>query len=353
MKTCKSLRKLGILLLLLISVSNTIIVRGQESPTCAEKLQTAHALFGKGQVHQIPQLISDCLEKGFNREESLDAFKLIIQCYLFEEKLNQADSAMLSFRRKYPEYELSTTDHSSFVALFNNYVSRVVIQVSLHLGTNIPYVIVTESNPHFTDAQKKYSAATAINLFGSLEAKYKLSQRTELNAEIGYSQISFKSTESTVFASSVFSEKYSRLEIPLGITYDITRWKRFIPYVRVAGGPAITISAKATGTLDMKDKNNHNDRSGSQIDMSSSRIMMDLFLQAGGGIKFKIPRGFIFAEVRSNFGFTDQSVFKGYISPNDDPDWFYMHSDDRFRINALNFNWGYTMILYKPVRKEE
>ncbi|HLP74991.1 MAG TPA: outer membrane beta-barrel protein [Bacteroidales bacterium] len=351
MKTCLIYR---IVITVLIMISGIFInLHAQEAPACAEKLQTARILFEKGQVQQVPGLISECLKSGFNREESIEAFKLIIQCYLFDEEFSRADSAMLSFLKKYPEYELSPTDHSSFVGLFNNYVSRVVIQLSVHLGSNLPFIIVTQSNLLFgTDTKKEYSSQT-LNFFGAIEAKYRLSSKMEANVEVGYSQISFTSTESGIFAKSGLTEKYTRLEIPVGLTYDIRQWGKFTPYARLSGGPAITLSAKATGAFDPTDINNHGDKPGPQMDISSSRISIDLFIQAGGGIKFKVPKGFIFAEVRSNFGFRNQPVFNGYNSPNDDPAFYYMHSNDIFRINTLNFNLGYTKIFYKPVRKEE
>lgn len=340
-----------ILLIFMIPGINSFVLHAQE-PTCAEKLQTAQTLFERGQVHQVPDLIVGCLGSGFTREEALEAFKLIIQSYLFEENLGKADSAMLAFLRKYPEYTLSPTDHSSFVGLFNSFVSKVVIQVSMHIGTNMPFVMVTKSNTHLTGSKKKYSSS-AMNLFGSFEAKYKLNNKLELNAELGYSQLSFSSSETIDFGVSVFQEKYTRLEIPIGFTYDIVKWGSFTPYARLAVGPALNLKVTGTGTFIPTDINNPYDRSGKDINLSSSRIFMDMFLQAGCGIKLKIPKGFIFAEVRSDFGSLTQPKSGGYNSADAEPDYHYMHADDEFRLNSLNFNLGYTKIFYKPVRREE
>jgi hypothetical protein len=352
MKTCPFPRIIVIIIILLIPGINSFVLHAQEPATCAEKLQTAQTLFEKGQVHQVPSLISGCLESGFTREESMEAFKLIIQSYLFEENLGKADSAMLAFLKKYPEYKLSPTDHSSFVGLFNNYISKIVIQVSVHLGTNMPFVMVTVPRTHLSGAKKEYSSG-ALNLFGALEAKYKLNDRIELTGELGYSQISFTSTETTDFAVSTFAEKYTRLEIPLGASYEIAKWGPFTPYARLAVVPALNLKSTATGTWEPTDKNNPYDRSGKDLDLAPNRIFMDVFAQAGGGIKFKIPKGYFFAEVRANFGTRNQTVFKGYNSDDAESDWYYMHADDDFRINALNFNLGYTYIFYKPVRREE
>jgi predicted RNase H-like HicB family nuclease len=137
----------------------------QETGSCAENLKNAQMLFAKGQVEQVPNLCKGCLSSGFTREEALDAYKLLIQTYLLEDRLEQADSLMLAFLKKNPEYEVSPTDHSSFVSLFNNFSSKIVLQTSLHIGSNIPFVIVTSHNSVMgTPGEKDYSTE-AFNLF--------------------------------------------------------------------------------------------------------------------------------------------------------------------------------------------
>ena len=101
-----------------------ISVYSQESGSCAENLKNAQSLFDKGQVVQVPSILQECMKSGFNREESLAAYRLLIQSYLFEDRLEQADSVMLEFLKKNPEYKISPTDHSSFVHLFNNFKSK-------------------------------------------------------------------------------------------------------------------------------------------------------------------------------------------------------------------------------------
>lgn len=326
-------------------------------PTCAEKLQSAKSLFDRGQVEQIPELINDCLDKGFNREESLEAYKLLIQVHLFNENLGRADTAMLSFLRGNPEYQVSPTDHSGFVSLHNNFYSKIIIQTSLKIGLNMPFVFVIERRPLMGLSGDKSYSSNAANFFGAVEAKYRFNDRIELNAELGYSQLSFTTTE--IFTSGIpFSETnirevQRRIEIPLTATYDIFRFGKLTPYARMGIGPALNMSTYAVGENKPTDKNNLIQRSGENMKKELSRRFMDVFVQAGGGIKYKTRGGFMFGEIRANFGLFDQSEFDGYNGENQDRIFFYMSGDDRFRLNALNFNAGYTFIFYKPVRREE
>jgi len=77
---------------------------------------------------------------------------------------------------------------------------------------------------------------------------------------------------------------------------------------------------------------------------------LDIFGQAGLGIKFKIPRGFLFLEARANMGFFDQN--KGVGTNTDLLQNYYFYTSPDFRLNALNINIGYTYIFYKPSKKK-
>lgn len=343
----KKLKSLSLLIFLLILSQ---AVYSQEAGSCAEKLQTAQSLFEKGQVEQVPELITGCLKSGFTREESLEAYKLLIQTYLLEDKLEQADSVMLAFLKKNPEYEVSPTDHSSFVSLFNNFVSRIVIQTSLHVGLNFPFVMVSDSRSLLgVPGDKNYSAG-ALNFFISGEVKYKISRKIEVNAEIGFSQLAFTNSEkSQGNGLSESRETQTRIEIPLSATYDVAKLGILIPYARLGIGTAFnfnTVSSTDNTPLDLIPDY----KPAQDLQMKSRRIFMDIFVQAGAGLKFKTREGFLFGEVRSNFGLFNQCIFNGY-GDSDDRSWFYGLSDDRFRLNTLNISFGYTRIFYKPSKK--
>jgi hypothetical protein len=327
-----------------------LVAYSQETGSCAEKLQTAQTLFEKGQVDQVPELLTGCLKTGFNREESLAAYKLLVQAYLLEDKLEKADSVMLAFLKKNPEYEVSPTDHSSFVSLFNNFVSKVVIQVSFHFGSNLPFLFVSEFRQLGGLPSKNKLSPNAINIFFAGEVKYRLSSRIELNGEVGFSQIKFTNSEIiNGFAQSQSIESYTRIEVPLSATYDIVRKGKLIPYARLGFGAALNLSpsAKVDYTpLDMIP----DEKSQAEISMKSRRIPIDLFLQPGAGIKYKTREGYFFVELRSNLGAFNQEVFDGY-GDSDDYAWTYFKGDNSFRLNTLNLTLGYTRIFYKPSKR--
>ena len=68
-------------------------------------------------------------------------------------------------------------------------------------------------------------------------------------------------------------------------------------------------------------------------------------------MKYKIPRGYLFAEMRSSFGTLNQNVEGG--NTVDLAQQLYRWSDPGFRMNSFNINFGYTYIFYKPTKKKE
>jgi len=328
----------------------------QESGSCAEKLETAQTLFDRGQVEQVAGLLAECMKSGFNREESLLAYKLIIQTYLFEDKLAEADSAMLDFLKRNPEYQLSPTDHSSFVHLYNNFQVKPIVQISLHLGTNMPFMTFLDSRSVAGIPTVGDYTTQALNLFGSVEAKFKMWEKLELNIEAGYSQLAFTNTEDFMgIGTTTYTEKQSRIEIPVSATYNLKTFSKFTPYGRLGFGPALIMTSLSNARFDPSDLNG-TPRKPTDIDRKDSRIALDLFGQAGAGIKYKTRGGYMFAEVRSNFGVYNQVIRHSLPSENlssVELNNSYYYEDDDFNMNTLNFTLGYTQIFYKPSKRKE
>jgi hypothetical protein len=328
-----------------------LLVLPQETSTCAENLKNAQSLFDKGQVSQVAAILRECMKSGFKREEQLAAYKLLIQSYLFEDKLEQADSTMLAFLKKNPEYQLSPTDHSSFVFLFNTFKVKPVLQLAFHFGKNIPFLTFVNPVTLSSEPGTVNYNHNALNLFTSLELKFALSQKLEVNIEGGYSQLSLTKVEEMLgFGKINYTENLIRIEIPASATYNVVNFGKFTVYGRAGLGASLNLSSTAKTSFNPTDLNNFEVHTGADVKRNDSRIFMDLFAQAGAGIKFKTPGGFINLEIRSNFGIFDQTVRGGASA--EELRWDYYYVDDDFNMNNLNFNIGYTQIFYKPSKRK-
>jgi hypothetical protein len=296
------------------------------------------------------------MKSGFNREESLAAYKVLIQSYLLEEKLEMADSTMLAFLKINPEYQISPTDHSSFVNLFNTFRVMPVVQIVLHVGTNYPFLTLIDPNEkHFVGGipGKSIYNIRALNFFASVEAKFELTKKFELNFETGYSQLVFTNVEDFMdFGKINYKETQNRIEVPLSITYNFRNFGKLTPYTRLGFGTALTLSSSAKVSFDQTDINNPVPITGSDLDRNGSRIFMDWIAQIGGGVKFKTRGGYISGEIRSNFGFFNQAIRGGDTVIEEDLRTKYKYVDKDFHLNALNFSLGYTRIFYKPSKRK-
>jgi hypothetical protein len=331
----------------------TVSLYSQEAGSCAEKLKTAQSLFSKGQVEQIPSLLKDCLKSGFKTEEELTAYKLLIQTFLLDDKLEQADSTMYEFLKKNPEYQLSPTDHSSFVYLFNNFKVKPVVQIGIHAGTDVPFMTFVSPNLTAGELGKSSFSSNIGNLFFSAESRFKVTNKLEVGFEVGFSQMKFTNKINDYMEHAVinYTESQQRIELPIYAIYNFKSFGKFTVYGRAGVGGAYTLGVTATATYSPTDPNNKNSRTGQSLNRKDSRVTIDCFGQLGVGIKYKIPRGFLFAELRSNFGILDQNVFGGQTVPM--LDWYYIGSNPDFRLNACNVNVGYTYIFYKPSKRKE
>lgn len=324
----------------------------QETGTCADKLRNAQLLYERGQVEKIPSLLRDCLKTGFKKEEEMAAYKLLIQAYLFNDKIDQADSAMLAFLKRNPEYQLSTTDHSSFTYLFKSFVSRPFLQIGFHAGTSIPFLSFVDQNLTAGEPGRSVFRTNAANLMLSAEARIMLKEKLQLCIEAGYSRLQFSNKVNYLnFGLINYFETQNRLELPVTVSYDIKSYGRFTPYFKAGAGVAINLRTSADIILEMTDRNNPGDRTGETLVRTDSRAPVDLFVKAGAGIRYKIPHGFLFAELSSSFGIVRQNKSGGASA--DILEYYYLWSDPGFRINSLGLNFGYMYIFYKPSKRDK
>lgn len=345
--TSLSLNGITALVLLFILIPGKLT--SQEPTTCAENLKSAQSAFERGQVELVPGLLNNCMKSGFKREEQIAAYKLLIQSYLFNDMLSDADSTMLEFLRNFPEYQLSPTDHSSFVYLFNTFKVRPVIQMTAHFGTNFPYLTFIEPISTASAGEPGNYGSRAFNIYASVEARLKLTDRFELSIEGGYSQIYFAQNEKFLNTYIIkYDETQHRIEIPVTAIYNIKTTGKLIPFLRAGAGLALDLNPVANAERIPLDLNNPDPRTGPSISRSDSRIFADVFGQAGAGLKYKTSRGYVSLEVRTNVGIFNQ--VKGGGSSVETLYSKYNYVDDKFNINTLNVCFGYTYIFYKPTK---
>jgi hypothetical protein len=121
-----------ILLLFLIVIVSFPVLRAQN--TCADQLKVAQRSFDDGLLDDIPQLLAGCMKDGFTREEKTNAYKLLIQTYLFSENTEKADEVMMKFLSDFPSYAIATNDPKEFINLYGTYRTKPIFKIEAKGG---------------------------------------------------------------------------------------------------------------------------------------------------------------------------------------------------------------------------
>ena len=144
-------------ILILVTFFFFISVNGQED--CLKSFQNARRLYDQGLIDEIPKILSPCIESGFTRTQKIEAYKLIILAYLFDDDQYEAEKNMLEFLKKYPEYEVMPSDPVEFVYLFESYKTNAILSLGLTIGPNLANPRIIEP---YNAGNVTYSNASTI-----------------------------------------------------------------------------------------------------------------------------------------------------------------------------------------------
>ena len=72
---------------------------------CSEALSEAENMYDMGRLYEISELLHDCIENGFTREEKVRAYKLLSIVNLYLDQFAEADQTYLALLKLNPEYQ--------------------------------------------------------------------------------------------------------------------------------------------------------------------------------------------------------------------------------------------------------
>jgi hypothetical protein len=134
--------------------------------SCSEQLRVAQRRYDEGLLDDIPKLLSGCLENGFSKEEKKNAYKLLIQTYLYSDETVKADETMVAFLKEFPEYKIAINDPKEFVLLHKSYRTEPIMNIELVGGGNISLPKVSEyfGVENLSNETANYEALFGVNV---------------------------------------------------------------------------------------------------------------------------------------------------------------------------------------------
>jgi len=150
---------------LLIILFFASVLSLQAQTTCSDILKLAERNFDEGKLDEIPQTIEPCMKNGFTSEEKMRAYKLLIQTYLYNERLELADQEMIQFLREFPSYEIASNDPKEFVNLYKTYRTEPIFRIDVFAGVNYSLPFVTEyySPGNLNQNKISYNSKLSVN----------------------------------------------------------------------------------------------------------------------------------------------------------------------------------------------
>jgi len=322
-------------------------VFGQEED-CAIKLREAQQLYDAGKIETVPVMLQTCIERGFTQEERLSAYKIIILCYIYDDDQESAHEGMLSFLKRYPEYELSATDPDEFRFIFEQYRTRPVLDLGVLAGVNRTHGMINQPySPFNLNKEKpKYTADGFAFQVGALINFY-ASSRIQISLEPMYAQANFQleyeNSSIQGFGELDHFERQSYLYIPLSGIYEFNL-DRIRPYLRLGGQIGVLFDNKtstANGIFTGPDEDN-----------LVNRNQINYWAFGGAGVKFKINKAYFFLDLRYNVGLNKYLNSSENRFTQENHNWVYMYQDSDFRLNSMMMSIGYAYSFFNPKRTQ-
>ncbi len=323
---------------------------------CLKSFQNARQLYDQGMIDEIPKILAPCIESGFTRTQKIEAYKLIILAYLFDDNQHAAERKMLEFLKKYPEYEIMPSDPVEFVYLFESFKTKAIFSMGITFGPNLanPRIIelYTAGDVTYNSSSDRTGAGFQI---GFNMSRY-ITDRLFMNIGINYTSnhYSFKDdiryyyyAEELQFAEITFKENISIIDIPVTLAYEISqRNLKFYLCSGISGGNVNKVTGIPSRVYDV----NSPPITGADIRMTDFRQSNTYFYIIGAGFKYKVPRGYLMSDIRFNFGLNniinDENRYKSTEL------WSkYFYVDDDYAINYLTLTVGYYFSVYKPKKQ--
>ena len=340
------------ILTILLLFFMTIPLKAQVS-RCALNLIEAKKQYNAGQIEEVPGLLLDCIESGFSEEDRIEAYKLLIVSYIFDDYPDLAEKYLLEFLNVFPGYKASDDDPFEFVNLLEQYDSSPKYSAGLNLGTNLTMVNVTEPFGVYNvnNVSGNYMMAPGFIIGGNFN--YFLDSKFEISIEALFTITTIKyEVDPFSFTTTEYKETHQRIDIPFSLVYSFNE-SDISPYLRLGFKPSLLLSAKgeAKRTYSGTAGANYEPIVGESEIISEKRIPLQTSAFLGGGLRYNLKKSYFFFDVRYNLGFTGQVDPSGRQELNDDNTWLFYNIQDDFKLSDLSFAIGYSRIFYKPKRK--
>jgi len=352
----------------------------QDLVGCTQLLEDAKEAYSAGMVELVPDLLLPCLEDGLTGEAKQEAYKLVINSYLFDYLPEMADSMMTDFLDDFPTYKDDPSDPAEFTLLLKTHrQNRPDIQKQLAeeeriaaeraaqaqrdaqrrvvppgsgeastalgfiLGANgtFPQIIERYSSGNPSLEESKYGMGSPGLMVGASFC-LPMAKSIEANFDLLFNRTRFNYVNTPfTFTSYEYNEYQYRIWLPVSTLFILNPDHRTNVFLRIGVVPDYLISAAADATRSYLDTANDNpgDVVVEKTKITDSKRRLNLYGMGGAGMRIHWPNAYFFFEARYNWGIfmSNKGEFR---FNNDDLLWLIYHVDSDYRIHQMSFTAG-------------
>lgn len=322
---------------------------------CVVNLRIAEQEYEMGRIERVPLLLQPCLQTGINAEDKVRAMRLMVLCYLYENKEDSAEYMMEQLLRTQPGLSIDPqTEDARFVKLFKTYRTEAVrgLGVTGGIMRSRPRILQQYGiNPAPVPSTGR-SVGNGIYM-GVAFTQY-LFPHLEMYTELRFAREEVRFNEQPLeFADVSYTETNDLLELPLMLTY-FRGTGQFRYFVEAGFTTSVMMRAWANPqrTYNNQGVVSHSDISGSQIQVYDQRRHLQLTPVLGIGFRRQFKRSYFFGKINYAPGLINHAKADSRYN-NPDLLYEYYYVDDDFVVNRLSYSAGYVFLFYKPEKIKE
>lgn len=352
-------------------------IKAQDLVDCTYLLEDAREAYDAGMVELVPELLLECINtNGLSGEAKKEAYKLVLNSYIFDYLSSEADSLMDRFVLEFPEYRASNSDPQEFVFLLESHLrdlgidpdskpgdmdltdaentdaerprQRVITKGAGEYGNSAGFIFgIPFSFPKTLEGYSVGDPASDESHFGLLPGiqlgatgNLILRRRLEVSGGLLYSMSRFSYSATPLsFTTYRYVEAQHQLLVPVSAVFKINPEDiRMCYYLRGGIGPGFLLSASGKGTRTYATSQDELPVERDNITASRQRFSLNVIL--GGGIRIPFNKqAFIYAEAGISSDLL-RSNRDTYRYPNNDLTWVLFHANSDFRVHQLSLRAG-------------
>ncbi len=336
--------------------ANSVFAQDQ----CEIALSQAEGKYKQGRLYEIPEMLQECINDGFTKEEKIRAYRLLTLTYLFLDYYSEADKTYLELLRLSPEYTTNEElDPMEIINFHEKFTTKPIFYLMGKIGFNFSFadVLLDYSISQSFNGSHNYSIVPGFQ--GGFGAEMVLYQNLHISGEffIKKSSLHLSDTHWDYYSTDM-DISHTEFELPIMLKYNFFRGK-INPFISAGISPSF-LTKSATQNIEGAYKVTNEDgtienfpvQPRPKIVTTSMKNRFNYAALFGGGINYKIGLNYLVIEARYAMGMLNVTDIKDRMLDDTaearELKFPTGQIDDDFKINNLSFFIGFVKPLYKP-----